>query len=62
MKFSLQSIFILGIFNVIYAVIKLFKYSVIDNSLYLGLLFVAVSISGLKIIEMRQRQKIHKKK
>ena len=61
MKFSLQSIFVLGIFNIVYAVIKLFNYSVINNSLYLGLLLVALSISGLKIIEMRERQNLHKK-
>ena len=62
MKFSLQSMFVLGIFNVVYAIVKLFRYSVINNSLYLGLLIIAVSISGLKIIEMRERQNIHKNK
>ena len=42
----------------------LLNYSIhsgINNSLYLGLLLVAVSISGLKIIEMRKRQNLQQK-
>lgn len=62
MKFSLQSMFIFGIFNVIYAVIKFFKYQSINNSLYLGLLIMAICLSGLKIMEMWERQKKHSNK
>ena len=58
----MQSCFVLGVFNILYAIIKFFNYSVINSSLYLGLILVAISFSGLKIIEMREREKMGKDK
>ncbi len=57
MKFSLQSILLLGILNVFYAIIKFFRSSSVNDTIYLGLLMIALSISGLKIIEMREATK-----
>lgn len=52
--------FIMGIANLLYVAIKFVTSGQINGSLILGLILVAGSISGLKIIEMWERQNKHK--
>jgi hypothetical protein len=51
---------ILGILNLLYVAIKFVISQQVNGTLILGLILVAGSISGLKIIEMWKRQNKHK--